>query len=187
MKRVTVLVVLIVGGCQVASRNMTEFDFLTQVEALIDKRDRCGLFRLVTSRPEALSGNSPLAIEFRNFVEFSRAPCTSGKPIPEDGGLDLYPDMRLVHAARREQPTTRAPGLVAAPSVPSSPADKAADRDAPPPTHAPAPDLNAPKQLVEEVVPSILSKGQDNVQHLSDRLGAGSLLNELNGFGKDGL
>ena len=100
------LAVLSIAGCEVATRNVTEFEFLSEVDALIDARDRCGLYRLVTTRPGALAGGDSLAVELREFVVTSRGACRLGRSGPDDGGSAWFPDVDLVAAARGPQAGT---------------------------------------------------------------------------------
>jgi hypothetical protein len=162
MRRFLVLAVLPLAGCEVASRNVTEFEFLGQVEALIDAKDRCGLYRLVSTRPGALAGGDDLAVELRDFVNTSRGACRLGTSGSDDGGSAWSPDVNLVTAARSERSGARsaqggvspplssdrpsgshAVGREQSPSVPSSatgggPAEQAADGPGSSPPREPA-------------------------------------------------
>lgn len=133
MRPFPLLAVLSLAGCDVATRNVTEFEFLGEVEALIDARDRCGLYRLVTARPDVLRGSHALAIEFRDFVASSRGECRFGKTVPgEEGGTPRFPNADLVERARNESAGSRdAGGRSDPPPAPSRPGVSDADsRDA---------------------------------------------------------
>jgi hypothetical protein len=118
MRAFPVLAVCLIAGCEVATRNETEFEFLGEMEALIAERDRCGLYRLVTTRPGALAGDDALAAELRDFVDSSRGECRPGRSGPDDGGPAWFPDVSLVAAARNQQADAPGAQAVADPRLP---------------------------------------------------------------------
>ena len=102
MRQSPLVAVLFLAGCEVATRNANELAFLRDVEEHLDAGDRCGLYRLVTTRPGVLPPGDPLALELRSFARASRSECLFGRNDQEDGGSFPMPDVGLVELARSE-------------------------------------------------------------------------------------